>query len=238
MILRWRTGLPSLTILFVGTIAYLGWRWFTGPAPEPENQQALQSPSEKLPERSAPEQFPRTWKLDYPRFFVSINDLATRVRQKAVPICPGIVQFLGEWPPKPAQMEETGHIQIKAQYGAKCDGFTLGYELEGEVPLSRYGQTRLSRSDFKAVTIRYTDDQLEADLRRDIPVEEIIGLLRRPENRVSEEHGFIIPGGELIECSVPLKVLMFRAAEAPSPLVALLDDPFISNEVVLALGAV
>jgi hypothetical protein len=71
-------------------------------------------------------------------------------------------------------------------------------------------------------------------------VHELIELLRRPGNRVPEKCSemIIVPGGEILEFSDPLRELMKRGSEARGPLLALLDDPEIQNEVVLALGAI
>jgi hypothetical protein len=178
------------------------------------------------------------WKLEFPRFFVTVEDLAARVRQPDAPVCKGSVRFLGEWPPEPPKPADDDPIRLTARFGTTWDGFYLGYELTGEAPASLYGRTRLSVSDLRSVRIRYTDDQIEADRRRTVPATELIELLRRPENRVRDDFGCIIPGGEMLQFSRPLKALMFRGAEARAALLARLEDPAIRNEVVLALGAV
>src|SRR5262249_35513086 len=144
----------------------------------------------------------------------------------------------GDWQLKGKQAGETDTIHIAAHFGATWDGFYIGYELTADVPPALYGRTRLSMDDLKNVKIRYTDDQLEANARRDVPVDELIQLLRQPKNQVREDYVVIVPGGEMIRFSFPLKALMFRGAEARAPLLAQVDDLAIRNEVVLALGAV
>jgi hypothetical protein len=118
------------------------------------------------------------------------------------------------------------------------DGFYIGYELTADVPPALHGRTRLAIDDLRNVKIRYTDDQLEANARRMVPVEDLIKQLRQPENQLDEHYAAIVPGGELLTFSLPLKALMFRGAEARAALLGHVDDPAIRNEVVLALGAV
>jgi hypothetical protein len=133
---------------------------------------------------------------------------------------------------------ETDSIGISAAFRIRWDGFSLGYELTADASPDLYGQARLTENELRNLDVRYTDDRLEADARRSVPVEELIGLLRRPENQVPTDYSCIVPGGEMLWFSPPLKALMFRGAEARGPLLAHLADQEIKNEVVLALGAV
>ena len=177
-------------------------------------------------------------KLEFPRFFVPVNGLATWVREPAAPVCKGPVSFIGDWPSRPPDSSGRDSVPITARYGVDWDGFYLGYELTAEAPLALHGRTRLAITDLRNVSVRYTDDQIEADARKNIPVSDLIELLRNPTNQVPDHYCIIIPGGEEIRFSTPLKALMFRGAEARAPLLAALDEPGIRNEVVLALGAV
>jgi hypothetical protein len=183
-------------------------------------------------------ELPTKQKLDFPRFYILVEDLAKLIRHTNVPVCKGAVRFLGEWPSKEKKEGEADAIHIRAHFGVNWDGFEIGYELTADVPPARYGQTRLAMDDLKNLRIRYTDDQLEAEARRKVPVEELIKLLRQPENQVPDHYPSMVPGGEMIEFSAPLKALMFRGKEARAPLLAQVDDLAIRNEVVLALGAV
>jgi hypothetical protein len=176
--------------------------------------------------------------LEFPGFFVAVDDMASVLREPKVPVCKGTVRFLGVWQPKGNDGGEADEIPIAARFGVNWDGFYLGYELTADAPPALYGQTRLSLDDLKNVKVRYTDDQLEANARRNVPVGELIELLRRPENRIRDDYGIVVPGGEIIRFSAPLRALMFRGEEARAPLLAQLDNPTIRNEVVLALGAV
>jgi hypothetical protein len=178
------------------------------------------------------------WKLEFPRFFVPIPDVARYLRQAGVPVCRRGIQVVGQWHARRPEALGTDWLPVTAAYGATWDGFYLGYELTADVPAGLYGRTRLAESDLQGPHLRYTDDRLEAAARRSVPLPALIEQLRRPENRVPADYGCITPGGECLTFSAPLKALMFRGAEAHGPLLARLDDPEIRNEVVLALGAV
>lgn len=184
------------------------------------------------------EDMPMRWKIEFPRFLVTIPDVALHLRQDGVPVCSGSIQFLGSWPePKPASLAADA-IRITARYGTNWDGFYLGYELTAEAQTALYGQTRLNVPDLRNLQLRYTDDQQEAEARRTVSVETLVEQLRRPENRVPAEYPSVVPGGECLTFSTPLRALMFQGAEARGPLLARIDDPDIRNEIVLALGAV
>jgi len=180
---------------------------------------------------------PLKLKLEFPHFFVAVEDLADHVRQAGVPVCRGRVRFRGSWPDRP-EATVSGHLQIKATFGVVWDGFYLGYEVTADVPPEAYGRTRLSVDELRNLSIRYTDDRLEAQTQRHIPVEELIELLRRPENRVPPEYAFGSRCGECPRFSVVLNALMFRGAEVRQTLLQRLDDPEIRNEAVVLLGVV
>src|SRR5262245_35532918 len=100
-------------------------------------------------------------KLEFPRFFVTIPDLARHLRQTGVPICRGPIQVLGTWPAQPPDAAGNGLLSVTARYGTTWDGFWLGYELTADVSPALYGQTRLADSDLQNQRLRYTDDRLE-----------------------------------------------------------------------------
>jgi hypothetical protein len=167
---------------------------------------------------------------------VSAEELAANVHQRDVPLCKNTMRFVGEWPARAAPAESK--LAITARHGVRWDGFYLGYELTANAPARLQGETHLSLKDLTEVNIRYTDDQIEASSRANPPVEELIASLRRKENRVPENYMVVIPGGEMLEFSGPLKALMFRGKDARKALLTHVDDLEIRNEVVLALGAV
>ncbi len=238
--MTWRIRIVciSMGILAVAALFVAIRTWYVPQSPvfppEPAPATVAVSPVD-APMKGTP---PMKWKLEFPRFFITIDDLASRIRDPQAPVCKGAVRFLGEWQPRGKEDGEEEAIHVAAHFGATWDGFYIGYELTAGVPPALYGWTRLSMDDLKNVKIRYTDDQLEANARRNVPVDELIKLLRQPENQVRDDYAVIVPGGETIRFSVPLKALMFRGAEARAPLLAQMDDLAIRNEVVLALGAV
>jgi hypothetical protein len=177
-------------------------------------------------------------KLDSGEFILPVDDLACLIDQPGAPICVNGVVFRGKWSPNSAPGKPDEGIKLTASFGEVWGGFRLGYELTALAPDSLYGQKRLSIRDLTEVKVRYTDDQIEADLAKDIPVVDLIDQLRKPSNQISDQFWSKIPGGEQLEFSNPLKLLMFRGEEARKALTARLDDPAIHNEVVLALGAV
>jgi hypothetical protein len=177
------------------------------------------------------------WKLEFPRFFVTIPELVPHLRQVDIPVCPGKIHFLGDWPCQRPDAGGMGLIPIKAVYGTTWDGFYLGYELAADVPASSFGRTHLHEGELMNLRVRYTDDRLEAEARQTVLTDELVEQLRRPENRVPDQFSRVIPGGECLTFSVTLRALMFRP-EARGPLLARIDDPQIRNEVVLVLGAV
>jgi hypothetical protein len=243
----WRITIAGLSIgvLAVAALLEAGRAWHVpeaprlppAPAPGIVAEKPVDAPMRPDLEMKVLANSPMKRKLDFPWFFVTVDDLAGVLREPEVPVCKGAVRFLGEWQPRGEKDGETATIHIAARFGTVWDGFSIGYELTADVPPALYGRTRLSMDDLANASIRYTDDQLEANARRNLPVDELIELLRRPENRVRDDYTVIHPGGELLHFSAPLKTLMFRGAEARVPLLAQVDDPTIRNEVVLALGA-
>jgi hypothetical protein len=202
----------------------------SGPPPESESSHSLDRPSLS----DAPMKVQRA----LPRFVVTIDDVANHIKAPNVPLCKGAVRFQGKWPPMENIDKSEGPIHLIAKFGATWDGFYIGYELTADAAPASHGKTHLTLDDLKNVRIRYTDDEIEAQARRDVPVAELIDLLRRRENQVPDHIQRIDLGEELLNFSAPLKALMFRGADARAPLLAQVDDLAIRNEIVLALGAV
>lgn len=181
---------------------------------------------------------PTKVKLDFPQFAVAIPDLHRYLCSSDVPVGDGRFQLRGVWPSEPPAPEGIDLISVSASYGANWDGFCLGYQLSADVSCELYGQTRLNESDLRHTQLTYTDDRLNAKALESIPTEELIEQLREVKNGIPLDYGTVIPGGEVLMFSSPLKALMFRGEEARQPLLAHLNDQEIANEVVLALGAV
>lgn len=195
-------------VLVVASLLLVGLSWLPPRHPRPVPRQPSVRPEGGDGRGVAQTSPPMKWKLEFPRFFVPVEDLADRLGQADAPVCKGVVRFLGEWPSKPVE-PGPDRIRVTARYGMNWDGFYIGYELTADAPASLHGRTRLSLNDLQEVRIRYTDDLLEAENRRGVPVDELIDQMRRLENRV-QSYGTIIPGGEMLEFSPPLKALMFR----------------------------
>lgn len=175
--------------------------------------------------------------VDYPEFGVVIVAPPRYLRQPGVPVGRGRIRLRGNWPNPPAG---TVTLAVAAYCGLTCNGFHMRYELIADVPASLHGRTELNEGDLQNPSLHYTDDLLAVEARLKVPVEKLIAELRRPENRIppGSEFGVVIPGGEWLPFSVPLKALMLRGAAARGPLVARLDDPEVRNEAALALGAI
>jgi hypothetical protein len=63
------------------------------------------------------------WKLEYPRFFVAVGDLARHLRRRDVSVCRGSVRFHGVWPLREPAWADHQRLPISASYGANCDEF-------------------------------------------------------------------------------------------------------------------
>src|SRR5262249_2767144 len=82
-----------------------------------------------------------------------------------------------------------------------------------------------------------TDDLLEAKGLTDKDVKGLIEQLNDPANKV-RLNGIVVPGGEMLTFSPPMKKLMILGEMARGPLQARLDDRRIQNEVALVLGPI
>src|SRR5262249_2498785 len=116
-------------------------------------------------------------------------------------------------------------------------GFTLSYTLRGMLEPSKLKKAIVDVQELRDVTIRYTDDLLEARGLGENDVEGLIRQLYEPGNQ-AETRGAIIPGRELIGCSLPMKKLLRIGPKARPALQKHLGDLRIQNEVALILGAI
>src|SRR5262249_3089446 len=85
---------------------------------------------------------------------------------------------------------------------------------------------------------RYTDDWLAMDGLNEKDIEGLIQELYKPAAKVVWDGGTIIPGGELLNLTLPVKKLIRLGEKARPALQKRLRDPAIQNEVVLILGAI
>src|SRR5262245_671468 len=75
-------------------------------------------------------------KLKFPQFFISVNGLASWIREPGAPVCEGAVSFTGDWPTNLPSSNGSDSIRITAQYETCWNGFLLGYELTADAPVA------------------------------------------------------------------------------------------------------
>lgn len=117
------------------------------------------------------------------------------------------------------------------------NGLMYGYRLNGVLRVAD-STGRLDIGDLSEASIKYTDDLLEAKAATATSVAELIARLYQPEQHLEWSGSSIVPGGECLEFSSVMKLLILRGAEALPALEKLIDDPAIQNEIILILGAV
>jgi hypothetical protein len=162
-----------------------------------------------------------------------INDIRPYLRDTRAPVRKGPLQFKVVRT-APAQASAA---RIEARYFRGYNGFRLGYVLRGQVDAAKLREKELSLRDLRAIEVFYTDDLLEARGARQVGVDALIQQLYRAENKV-QLLGSVIPGGELLDFSLPMKTLILRGETARRRLEQCLADPRIQNEVALILGAI
>jgi hypothetical protein len=166
-------------------------------------------------------------------YTILVNDLAKYLKQADVPKRKGPVKFAS----KGKITEKDGKKVIEATYRYSFNGFSLGYDLTGVLKADQLDKKELNVNDFASITIRYTDDLREAKRLTDKDVKGLIEQLNDPANKV-RVGAIIIPGGEMLEFSPPMKKLIILGEKARRALQARLGDQRIQNEVALILGAI
>ncbi len=164
---------------------------------------------------------------------VLIEDVGKYLKQPDVPKRRGSIRFIVDGKIK----VKDGKRVIQASYLPSYNGFCLGYVLTSVLKADKRGTSELHANDFTEITIRYTDDWLDSQglTERDVPG--LIEQLKDPANKV-RFLGAVVPGGEMLEFSPPMKKLMLLGAKARRPLQDRLGDERIQNEVALILGAI
>lgn len=167
------------------------------------------------------------------KFTILIEDVGQYLKQADAPKRKGPIKFTSK-----GELTEKGSKQvIEATYHYSFNGFDLGYDLTGVLKADKLEKTELTVSDFAGMTIRYTDDWLESKGLTDKDVKGLIDQLSDPANKV-RAGPVIVPGGELLEFSPPMRKLMILGDKARGPLQARLGDRSVQNEVALILGAI
>lgn len=168
-----------------------------------------------------------------PGFTVVIDDVGKYLKQDGVPKRKGPVKFNFDG----KITKKDGKNVIKASFLRSYNGFRMGYDLTGVLKADKLEKRELNINDFAQITITYTDDLLDSKGLNEKDVKGLIEQLNEPANKVRV--GFvIIPGGEMLEFSPPMKKLMMLADKAHDPLQARLGDQRIQNEVAVILGAI
>jgi len=127
--------------------------------------------------------------------------------------------------------------RVSGDHGWTINGFSMNLTLEGTLKENDPGIDKVLSSDLKTVHLTYTDDLVEARgvTERDLPG--LIEKLHQEQHRV-RCNGAMIPGGEVMSFSAPMKQLILLGDKARPALEAALKDEAIQNEVVLILGAI
>lgn len=179
---------------------------------------------------AAPPDIPAKKPTD-PRCAVLIDNVGDYLKQADVPKRKGLVTFDGKI------TEKDGKKVVEATHFYSINGFSMSYHLAGVIKPDRVAKKELNANDLASITIRYTDDWLEAKGLTERDVKGLIEQLDKPDNKV-RVGAVIVPGGEMLEFSPPMKKLMILGEKARAPLQACLGDQRIQNEVALILGAI
>ena len=117
------------------------------------------------------------------------------------------------------------------------NGFFMQLSIRARVRAGSKHKSELLDIDLESIELAYRDDLLEVQdvSERDIP--SLLESLYKPENRARHEMS-LIPGGEVIAFSPPMRKLLFLGAKARPAVEAKLRDPHINNEITLLLGAI
>jgi len=166
-------------------------------------------------------------------FTVLIDDVTKYLKQKDVPIRKGPLRFSFDGKIK----ERDGKRVIEARLAGGLNGFDLGYTLTGALKSDKPPAKELTASDLADIAITYSDDLLEAKSLTEKDVNSLVEQLKDSTNKV-EILAVIIPGGEWLEFSPPMKKLIILGEKARKPLQECLGDKEIQNEVALILGAI
>jgi hypothetical protein len=168
-----------------------------------------------------------------PGITILIDDVGKYLKQVDAPKRKGPIKFTGNG----KITEKDGKCVIDAAYHYSHNGFSLGYDLTGVLKQDGLEKKELSADDFASIAIRYTDDWLEAKGLTERDVKGLIEQLNDPANKVRVS-GVIVPGGEMLHFSSPMRKLMILGEKARAPLQARLGDQRTQNEVALILGAI
>lgn len=163
---------------------------------------------------------------------VVVDDIARYLKEPDVPKRKGVVKFVSG-----GTVKKIGEqYWIEASFRSYND-FKLGYVLKGRLKGKQLDQKEIDVRELEDIEIKYTDDLLEAKGLNEKGIEKLIERLSEPANK-AEWSFSIVPGGEILKFSTPMKQLILLGEKARPALQKRLADQHIQNEVALVLGAI
>jgi len=158
---------------------------------------------------------------------VVIEDIAPYLKAAGMPELKGKAVF-------PCLLKQ-GRLEGVRSISMNC--FDMKLSLKASLRRDCVAGEELCAKDLEDLSLIYTDDLVESRgiSEKDIP--HLIESLRQPDNRAKVEIG-VIPGGEILYFSPPVKKLMLLGEKARAPLERVIQDDQIQNEVVLILGVI
>jgi hypothetical protein len=164
---------------------------------------------------------------------VVVDDIGRYLKEPDAPKRRGPVKFVSRGRLK----EVRGQTWVEASYFRTYNDFKLGYVLHARLKAPPGDQKEINVRELDAVNVRYTDDLLEARELNEQAIAQLIERLAKPANKVEWSFS-VVPGGEILKFSTPMKQLILLGEKARPLLQQRLGDPQIQNEVALVLGAI
>jgi hypothetical protein len=164
---------------------------------------------------------------------VVVDDIGKYLKEPDAPKRQGPVKFVSSGRLK----QVSGQSWVEASYFRTYNDFRLGYVLQARLMALPGDRKEIEVRELADVTIRYTDDLLEARDLNEQAIVRLIEQLAEPANKVEWSFS-VVPGGEILRFSTPMKRLILLGGKARLLLEQHLGDPKIQNEVALVLGAI
>lgn len=163
---------------------------------------------------------------------VRVGDVGQYLKQPDAPRQKGMVTFVGG-----KLTTEKDQLWLEASYFKFYNGFRLGYVLKARLKAGKPMKQTIDAQELEEVEIRYIDDRLEAQGLTENDVATLVEQLRKPGSKVKWALS-VIPDGEILEFSAPMKKLLMLGEKARPRLEKCLADQRIQNEAALILGAI
>jgi hypothetical protein len=163
---------------------------------------------------------------------IMVDDVSQYIKDTNVPVRKGAGRF------RVRKLEPIGALtQITATEALTYNGFAMEYVLTAKADPKVLKGKAISSRELSEAKVIYTDDLLKANGLSEKDLEKLVQLLHEPENRVGW-HGSVVPGGEMLDFSAPMKKLIILGDKARHRMEQCLADPRIENEAALVLGAI